>query len=82
MRAVNSIRRSTQIYVRLQRFEEGAAISGNLLPGLPPSMLQILGKSQGGEPVIRTATSVVWDGQQPVDYSIKGARFLALQIER
>jgi hypothetical protein len=82
VRAVNSIRKSTQIYVRLQKFEEGAAVSGTLLPGLPPSVMQILGGNQGGEPVVRTATSVVWDGQQPVDYSIKGARFLAIQIER
>jgi hypothetical protein len=82
VRAVNSIRRSTQIYVRLQRFEEGAAVSGNLLPGLPPSMMQVLGASEGGEPVVRTATTAVWDGEKAVDYSVKGARFLALQIER
>lgn len=82
VRAVNSIRRSTQIYVRLQRFEEGAAVSGTLLPGLPPSMMQVLGGSEGGEPVVRTATTVVWDGEKAVDYSVKGARFLALQIER
>jgi hypothetical protein len=82
VRAVNSIRRSTQIYVRLQRSEEGAAVSGNLLPGLPPSMMQVLGASEGGEPVVRTATTVVWDGEKAVDYSVKGARFLALQIER
>ncbi len=82
VRAVNSIRKSTQIYVRLQRFEEGAAVSGTLLPGLPPSMIQVLGGSEGGEPVVRTATTVVWDGEQPVDYSVRGARVLALQIER
>ncbi|MBX7185986.1 MAG: hypothetical protein K1Y01_12655 [Vicinamibacteria bacterium] len=82
VRAVNSIRKSTQIYVRLQRFEEGAAISGTLLPGLPPSMMQVLGASEGGEPVVRTATTVVWDGAVAVDYSVKGSRFLALQIER
>lgn len=82
VRAVNSIRRSTQIYVRLQRFEEGAAVSGTLLPGLPPSMMQVLGASEGGEPVVRTATTVVWDGEKAVDFSVKGARLLALQIER
>lgn len=82
VRAVNSIRKSTQVYVRLQRFEEGAAVSGTLLPGLPPSMMQVLGASEGGEPVVRTATTVVWDGEKAVDYSVKGSRFLALQIER
>jgi hypothetical protein len=82
VRAVNSIRRSTQIYARLQRFEEGAAVSGTLLPGLPPSALQVLGGGEGGEPVVRTATTVVWDFEQPVDFSVKGSRFLALQIER
>jgi len=82
VRAVNSIRKSTQIYVRLQRFEEGAAVSGTLLPGLPPSMMQVLGASEGGEPVVRTATTVVWDGEKAVDFSVRGARFLALQIER
>jgi len=82
VRAVNNIRRSTQIYVRLQRFEEGAAVSGTLLPGLPPSMMQVLGGSEGGEPVVRTQTTVVWDGELPVDYSVRGLRFLALQIER
>jgi len=82
VRAVNSIRKSTQIYVRLQRFEEGAAVAGTLLPGLPPSMMQVLGGSEGGEPVVRTATTVVWDGEKAVDYSVRGAKFLALQIER
>ena len=82
VRAVNSIRRSTQIYARLQRFEEGAAVSGTLLPGLPPSALQVLAGGEGGEPVVRTATTVVWDFEQPVDFSVKGSRFLALQIER
>jgi len=82
VRVVNSIRKSTQIYVRLQRFEEGAAVSGTLLPGLPPSMMQVLGSSEGGEPVIRTATTVVWDGQKAVDFSVRGTRLLALQIER
>jgi hypothetical protein len=82
VRAVNSIRKSTQIYVRLQRSEEGAAVSGTLLPGLPPSMIQVLGSSEGGEPVVRTGTTVVWDGEKAVDYSVKGSRFLALQIER
>ena len=32
VRAVNAIRKSTQIYVRLQRFEEGAAVSGRSCP--------------------------------------------------
>ena len=82
VRVVNSIRRSTNIYVRLQRFEEGAAVSGTLLPGLPPSMMQVLGASEGGDPVVRTATTVVWDGEKAVDYSVKGSRLLALQIER
>ena len=82
VRAVNSIRKSTRIYVRLQRFEEGAAVSGTLLPGHAPSMRQVLGGSEGGEPVVRTATTVVWDGEKAVDYSVRGARFLALQIER
>ena len=82
VRAVNSIRKSTQVYVRLQRFEEGAAISGTLLPGLPPSMMQVLGGSEGGEPVVRTQTTVVWDGELPVDFSVRGSRLLALQIER
>ena len=82
VRAVNSIRKSTQIYTRLQRFEEGAAVSGTLLPGLPPSMMQVLGGSEGGDPVVRTGTTVVWDGEKPVDFSVKGARFLAVQIER
>ena len=53
-----------------------------MLPGLPPSMMQVLGGSQGGEPVVRTQTTVVWDGELPVEYSVKGTRFLALQIER
>ena len=82
VRVINAIRKSTQIYVRLQRFEEGAAVSGTLLPGLPPSMMQVLSGSEGGEPVVRTATTVIWDGEKPVDYSVRGARFLALQIER
>lgn len=82
VRVVNAIRKSTQVYVRLQRFEEGAAVSGTLLPGLPPSMMQVLGSGDGGEPVVRTSTTVVWDGQKPVDYSVRGSRFLALQIER
>ena len=45
-------------------------------------MMQVLGGGEGGEPVVRTATTVVWDGKKPVDYSVRGSRLLALQIER
>lgn len=80
--ALNNLRRSTQIYARLQRFEEGAAVGGVALPGLPPSAMQIIAGSEGGEPVVRTATTTIWGTEHPVGHVVRGARFVTLQIER
>jgi hypothetical protein len=80
--ALSNLRRSNQIYARLQRFEEGAAVAGVALPGLPPSALQIIAGNEGGEPVVRTSSTVIWEAEKPVDFLVRGARFVSLPIER
>lgn len=80
--ALSTMRRSRRLYARLQRFEEGAALSGVALPGLPPSMMQILSGNEGGETIVRTGTTVVWENSQPIATLVRGSRFVSLQIER
>jgi hypothetical protein len=82
IRAINSLRRNNQIYVRLLRAEDGAIVSGEYLQSLPPSILSVLGRSDesGGVVPIRMAT--VWDLALPTEYAVSGSRTLALSVER
>lgn len=82
IRAINGLRRSDRLYFRLVRAEDGAVVGGEWLPSLPPSMLTVLGASQGGEPLIRTRTASAWDFELPLQVAVRGSRSLPFVVER
>ena len=82
IRAINSLRRNNQIYVRLLRAEDGAIVSGEYLQALPPSILSVLGRSDESGSVVPIRTAAVWDFALPTEYAVSGSRTLALTVER
>lgn len=82
IRAINGLRRSDRLYYRLVRLEDGAVVGGEWLPALPPSMLSVLGATQGAEPLVRTRTASAWDFELPLPFAVRGSRSLPFVVER
>lgn len=81
LRAIGALRRNNRIYVRLARPAAGAALAGELLPALPPSVMAVLGS--GSEASSPTLTSLpLWELDRPVDYAFSGARALTFAVTR
>ena len=82
VRAINGLRRSNHIYVRLLRADSGAIVSGEYLPSLPPSALAVLGAGELGSGVAPIRTTAVWSFELPATYVFSGSRVLSLTVER
>jgi hypothetical protein len=82
IRAINGLRRTNRIYVRLLRPGEGAVVSGEVLPSLPPSVLSVLKTGDQGGAVIPVGSSSSWEFELPTAYAFSGSRTLPLTIER
>ncbi len=82
LRALNALRRGNRIYVRLSRPAAGAVVAGELLPGLPPSVLAVLGA--GAEPGAGAplGSLPLWELDRPVEYAFSGARALSFTVTR
>ena len=79
---INNLRKNDRLYVRLFRQEPGAAIRGEGLPGLPPSILSILRseRATGGMSPIQTSAFMEFE-LPPSDYVISGSKALSLRIK-
>jgi hypothetical protein len=82
IRAINGLRRSNRIYVRLMRPGDGAVVAGEYLPALPSSIMSVLGTAEQGSAVIPIRTATVADAEMTTDYAVSGSRLLSLSIER
>jgi len=80
VRAINGLRRKNHVYARLLRTTPGAIVAGEYLPGLPPSVLAVLGTRDSDNTPLRTAS--VWDVDLPLDDAVSGARTLTLTVTR
>ncbi len=82
VRAINSIRKQNHLYARLYRHQVGAVVSGEYMPGLPPSILRVLqGPDQSGQ-VVPVQTASAWSGEVATTHALRGSRLLSLEIER
>jgi len=82
VRAINSLRRSDQVYARLFRSDRGAIVDGEYLPSLPPSVMQVLGSGRSTDSIVPIATTAVWDQALRTKYAVSGSRLLSLTVER
>ena len=79
---INNIRKNDRLYVRLFRREPGAVIKGEGLPGLPPSMLAILGSERRQGAVSPIGVSSVQEYElPPSDYIAQGSKMLTVRIK-
>jgi len=82
IRAINGLRRSNRIYVRLMRPGDGAVVAGEYLPALPSSVMSVLGTAEQGSAVVPIRTATVADAAMTTDYAVSGSRLLSLTVER
>jgi hypothetical protein len=82
IRAINGLRRTNRIYVRLMRAGEGAVVAGEYLPALPSSVMSVLGTAEQGNSVVPIRTATVADAEVTTDYAVSGSRLLSLAVER
>jgi hypothetical protein len=82
IRAINGLRRSNRIYVRLMRPGDGAVVAGEYLPALPSSVMSVLGTPEQGSAVVPIRTATVADAEMATDFAVSGSRLLSLAVER
>lgn len=82
IRAFNRARRGTRLYVRLSAAGDGAVVSGEPLPDLPPSTLSVFeaDRASGSPTPLSGAVRGEWD--VPIDHAVAGLRTLTLTVER
>ncbi|MEJ2109808.1 MAG: hypothetical protein P8Z37_07835, partial [Acidobacteriota bacterium] len=79
---INNIRKNDRLYVRLYRDKPGAVVRGEGLPGLPPSILSILGaERRSGAVSPMDVTSLLEYELPPADYMPQGSKSLTIQIK-
>ncbi|MGH9200563.1 MAG: SpoIVB peptidase S55 domain-containing protein [Vicinamibacterales bacterium] len=82
IRTFNRARRNSRIYVRLTTAEQGAVVSGEPMPGLPPSVLAVLeaDRTSGAVGQLRTVTRGEWE--VAVDLAVSGSRQLTITLDQ
>lgn len=80
VRTLNRGRRNNTIYVKLLSSDNGAVISGETLPSLPPSVLAVIesDRSSGTVNALQTATLGEW--QLRTEQAVSGVRSLTIQV--
>jgi hypothetical protein len=79
---LNNQRKNDRLYVRLFRREPGAVVRGEGLPGLPPSILSILGSSRKTGAVSPIGISTFQEYVLPPSaYLATGSKMLTIRIK-
>jgi len=79
---INNIRKNDRLYVRLFRREPGAIVKGEGLPGLPPSVLSILGSERKSGAMSSISLSSFQEYELPLaDYITQGSKILTIRVK-
>ncbi|MBI3939757.1 MAG: hypothetical protein HY315_02880 [Acidobacteria bacterium] len=81
IRAINNIKKNDRLYIRVYRDEPGAMIRGEILSGLPPSVLSILksSKTSGGINPLRKSVYREYELPQS-DFVMTGQRIVRIEV--
>lgn len=82
LQALNRLRRNNRVYLRLRRPAAGAVVAGEPLPNLPPSVLSVLARAEGGPTTPQLSQATLWEHEITLDLALGGARSLAFTITR
>ena len=81
--AINKVKKSDRLYVKLFRITPGAVIGTNELPNLPPSMVATLNSDRTSGGYIPMALSPIFEMELPAaDFVISGQQLIGIDIVR
>jgi len=82
IKLINNLRKNDRLYVRFFRREPGAMVNGEGMPGLPPSILSILGSERNAGTINPIQTSAIMEYEvPPTDYLPVGAKIIKLNVK-
>jgi hypothetical protein len=81
VRAINTVKKSDRLYVKLFRITPGAVIGTSELPSLPPSMVATLNSDRTSGGYTPTVLSPVWETElPPAEFVISGQQLIAIDV--
>ncbi|HEX7297011.1 MAG TPA: hypothetical protein VF251_14750, partial [Pyrinomonadaceae bacterium] len=83
VRAINTMKKSDRLYVKLFRITSGAVIGTSELPSLPPSMVATLNSDRTSGGYTPTVLSPIYEKElPPAEFVISGQQLIAIEIVR
>ena len=83
VKAINTVKKSDRLYVKLFRITPGAVIGTNELPSLPPSMVATLNSDRTSGGYTPTVLSPVYETElPPAEFVISGQQVITIDIVR
>jgi len=83
VKAINTVKKSDRLYVKLFRITNGAVIGTSELPSLPPSMVATLNSDRTSGGYTPTVLSPVSETElPPADFVISGQQLIAIDVVR
>jgi hypothetical protein len=81
VRAINTIKKSDRLYVKLFRITNGAVIGTSEMPSLPPSMVATLNSERTAGGYTPTVLSPVYEMElPPAEFVISGQQLIAIDV--
>jgi hypothetical protein len=83
VRAINTMKKSDRLYVKLFRITPGAVIGTSELPSLPPSVVATLNSDRTSGGYTPTVLSPIYEKElPPAEFVISGQQLIAIEIVR
>ena len=83
VRAINKVKKSDRLYVKLFRITPGAVIGTDELPNLPPSVVATLNSDRTSGGYIPTVLSPVYEMElPPAEFVISGQQLIGIDVVR
>jgi len=81
VRAINTVKKSDRLYVKLFRITNGAVIGTNELPSLPPSVVATLNSERTAGGYTPTVLSPVYEMElPPAEFVVSGQQLIAIDV--
>jgi hypothetical protein len=81
VRAINTVKKSDRLYVKLFRITNGAVIGTNEMPSLPPSVVATLNSERTAGGYTPTVLSPVYETElPPAEFVISGQQLIAIDV--
>ena len=83
VKAINTVKKSDRLYVKLFRITAGAVIGTSEMPNLPPSVIATLSSDRNSGGYTPTVLSPVYEMElPPADFVISGQQLIAIDVVR